>query len=264
MNENQLILRPEQAAIQISDNRSVQFRTLGDIAMYATILHDSGLLPKEMSPRQATGNIIAGMGIGLTPWQSILCMANVNNRPTVYGDALIGIVLASGLLVNQKTEYFKDKSGAVIACQYTCWRKGMEEPVTGEFTMDMARAAGLMGHTGWKSYPRRMLKMRARAFALRDAFADILGGIRIREEEEDAIEVEATIVQPEAPKAKKTMGEMLARANKGRPKKSETVIDVGEAEIVAQPQPADEEHDDGVGSQDDSPEVPSAEEMFGM
>lgn len=201
------VIKPEQAEIQLNPNGQLAFRKVGDIAAYVILLHNAGLLPivdsktnRQMEPRVAVGNILSGMQIGLTPWQSILCMANVNGKPSVYGDALVGLVLASGLMTNQKTEYFSDASKRVRACRYTCWRKGFADPVTGEFSLEMAQAAGLMGHMGWKNYPRRMLKMRARAFALRDAFADVLGGVRIREEEEDAIPAEYTDLPAEPAK----------------------------------------------------------------
>lgn len=214
------VLSSDQANIAITPQGQVQFKSLGDVASYAVLLAQSDLLPKGQTPKQATGNMIAGMHIGLTPWQSIQFMANVNGRPSVYGDAVIGLVLASGLLLDQKTEYFKDKDGNDTACRYTCWRKGQKEPITGEFSIKMARQAGLMEHTGWKNYPRRMLKMRARAFALRDGFADILGGVRIREEEEDTpIEVEAKVSPSplsDTPKAKPTVGDIVSEANDRR------------------------------------------------
>jgi hypothetical protein len=40
----------------------------------------------------------------------------------------------------------------------------------------------------YKSYPKRMLQMRARAFALRDMFPDVLKGLQVREEVEDFVE----------------------------------------------------------------------------
>ena len=49
-----------------------------------------------------------------------------------------------------------------------------------------ANRAGLLNRSGpWKSYPDRMLKMRARGFALRDVFADALGGMISAEEAND-------------------------------------------------------------------------------
>ena len=51
------------------------------------------------------------------------------------------------------------------------------------FLHDMLPVAGKQGP--WTQYPKRMRQMRARAFALRDVFADILKGMPIAEELQD-------------------------------------------------------------------------------
>jgi hypothetical protein len=56
-------------------------------------------------------------------------------------------------------------------------------PLARTFSVADAIRAGLWRKPGpWCDYPRRMLQMRARAFALRDAFPDVLGGLYLREE----------------------------------------------------------------------------------
>ena len=46
-----------------------------------------------------------------------------------------------------------------------------------------AKRAGLWGKQGpWQQFPDRMMQMRARGFTLRDGFADVLGGLYLREE----------------------------------------------------------------------------------
>jgi hypothetical protein len=54
----------------------------------------------------------------------------------------------------------------------------MEKPVIRSFGMEKAKKAQLLGKDSWKKYPERMCQMRARAWALRDGFADVLKGIR--------------------------------------------------------------------------------------
>ena len=43
-------------------------------------------------------------------------------------------------------------------------------------------------------FPKRMLQMRARGYAIRDAFPDILNGIITREEAEDYVSIEPASV----------------------------------------------------------------------
>lgn len=64
-------------------------------------------------------------------------------------------------------------------------RKDSGSVVKQRFSVADAKLAGLWGKAIWKQYPRRMLQMRARAFALRDAFADVLKGLSVSEEASD-------------------------------------------------------------------------------
>jgi hypothetical protein len=50
----------------------------------------------------------------------------------------------------------------------------------------MAKKAGVWKKAGpWNDYPDRMLNIRARAWCLRDLFADVLHGLSVGEEVED-------------------------------------------------------------------------------
>jgi hypothetical protein len=79
-------------------------------------------------------------------------------------------------------ESFND-SAMTATC--TVWRKNSVKH-TQTFSKEDAQKAGLWGKSGpWTSYPKRMLAMRARGFALRSQFADALAGLITREEAED-------------------------------------------------------------------------------
>src|SRR5207237_9506330 len=75
-----------------------------------------------------------------------------------------------------------------LTAVYRIWRKGQEIPYEGRFSVQHAMRAHLWGNAKrrvWIEYPKRMLMARARAYALRDGFADCLMGLSIREEIED-------------------------------------------------------------------------------
>jgi hypothetical protein len=75
-------------------------------------------------------------------------------------------------------------------------RRAWPTPITRSFSISMAEAAGLTRKEGpWQTYPRRMLTMRARSWALRDGFADVLRGLSIREEVEDHDNLAAPLPQ---------------------------------------------------------------------
>jgi hypothetical protein len=82
-------------------------------------------------------------------------------------------------------------------------RRGYSKPTTVTFTVADAKKAGLWGKQGpWQQYPRRMLQLRARGFALRDAFPDVLRGLVTAEEAQDYTAGEPIVTQPEAVHAK--------------------------------------------------------------
>lgn len=156
---------------------------LGEAMKMAEILADSSIVPKDFQGRP--GNVLIacqwGAEIGLQPLQAMQSIAVINGRPAIWGDAMLGLVQGSGLLTDIVEEISPD--GEIATCTVT--RRG-KSPVVRQFTMSEAKKAGLAGKTGpWQQYPRRMLQLRARGFALRDTFADVLRGVAIAEEAQD-------------------------------------------------------------------------------
>lgn len=138
------------------------------------------------TPEKAMVAIMHGLEVGLTPMNALQSIAVVNGRPTIWGDGAIGLARASGLLewMEEKYEGAEYEDGFKAICIVK--RKGEPKPTRSEFSVADAKKAGLWGKQGpWQQYPKRMLQMRARAFALRDGFADVLKGLSIKEEVED-------------------------------------------------------------------------------
>ena len=103
---------------------------------------------------------------------------------------------------------FLDIEESVEGNTATCVVKRRDRSaVVRTFSEADAKKAGLWGKAGpWQQYPSRMLQMRARSWALRDAFPDALRGLGIREEVQDyqikqarGREVASSVVLPEAP-----------------------------------------------------------------
>ena len=85
---------------------------------------------------------------------------------------------------SDEVEKFPDAYGFEAAI----WRRGQTSPYVGKFTVGDAKRAKLWlnpKRPPWMMYPKRMLRIRAATFALRDGFADCLAGLGIREEIED-------------------------------------------------------------------------------
>lgn len=158
-----------------------EIKSLKDAMEYSKLIADSDLAPKDY--RSKPGNVLIaiqfGAEIGLLPLQAIQNIAVINGRPAVWGDAMIALVQSHHLC-----EYINEElKGDTAYC--TVKRRG-EDVHIAKFSREDAKKAGLLGKPGpWTNYPDRMLQMRARGFALRDKFADVLKGIAMREEVED-------------------------------------------------------------------------------
>lgn len=164
-------------------------KSLKEAMELANILAESTIVPKDFIGKP--GNILVaiqwGMEIGLKPMQAMQNIAVINGRPSLWGDAALALVLASPLC-----EYVREtEENGVAVCRAK--RRGDEEHVQ-TFSDADAKTAGLIGKQGpWTQYPGRMKKMRARAFALRDKFTDVLKGIPIAEEVMDYQPIEKDI-----------------------------------------------------------------------
>lgn len=148
----------------------------------ANAVAKAGMAPKGLeTPEKAMVAILHGMEVGMTPMAALQSIAVVNGRPTIWGDGAIGLVRSSGKLEWIKESITGTDDSMIATCEVK--RKGDPDPVKATFSVADAKKAGLWGKQGpWQQYPKRMLAMRARAFVLRDTFADILRGLGIAEE----------------------------------------------------------------------------------
>lgn len=166
-------------------NRGVQLSSYEDMFRFSKSVILSGLAPKGFDKAESV--LVAlqlGLELGMSPMSALQNIAVINGRPGIYGDAALALVRSSGLLekYSQKWEGEGEKRRAII----TCIRKGEPEPIVASFSVADAKAANLWGKPGpWSQYSDRMLLFRARGFALRDGFGDVLKGLRTSEELED-------------------------------------------------------------------------------
>ena len=159
--------------------------TYAELERFATIAAKSEFVPREYRGRPADVMLAVQLGseLGLAPLQSLQNVAVINGKPSIYGDALLAVCLASPVCERVDEEVEGEGDAMLATC--IAQRKN-KKPVVGRFSVDDAKRANLWGKGGpWTQYPRRMLQMRARGFALRDAFPDVLRGLIAREEAED-------------------------------------------------------------------------------
>ena len=136
-------------------------QTMAEAMDFSKMISHSQMVPKQYQgkPQDVLVAIQWGYELGLQPLQALQNIAVINGKPSVYGDAALALV----------------KNDPRCA--------GVSETVTGDGDAKMARLWGKPGP--WQQYPDRMLMMRARGFALRDAFPDALKGVITAEEAQD-------------------------------------------------------------------------------
>lgn len=160
---------------------SLSPRNLSEAMEYAKIIASSDMVPKDYINKP--GNVLVavqtGAELGLKPMQSLQGISVINGRPSVWGDAMRALVISHP----EFEDLIEDKQDTY--CTVTLKRRGRSAVVT-TFSMEDAKKAGLAGKSGpWQTAPKRMLQMRAFAFAARDLFADALKGIKSTEELRD-------------------------------------------------------------------------------
>ncbi len=207
-------LAPKDAVVSGSKPAALNPRNLPEAMQLADMIARSGMVPKAYQEKDGTVfpgkvlvGIMAGAEIGLAPFQALQSIAVIGNNPAIWGDGALALVLGSGLLVDMHEE----DDGETATC--TMIRKGRETAIIRSFSVEDAKKAGLAGKDGpWKNYPKRMRQMRARLFAIRDGFADVLKGLAIAEEVQDYVEVEA---RPASPSVK--IGDLKRQAGREEP-----------------------------------------------
>ena len=161
-------------------------------------------------PQKIAIAIMKGAEVGIPPITALSTICIINKRPCIWGDGAVALVQRSGRVekVEESWEGEAEKVGApvqtdrgeqdytpqhtdfpdTLTAVYRIWRRGQAAPYEGRFSVRDARRAGLWANPKkkpWVEYPKRMLRARARAFALRDGFADCLMGLSIAEEIQD-------------------------------------------------------------------------------
>lgn len=201
-----------EVATKSSVSISLQLSTLQEIREFCDILSTTDMVPKgyKGKPDDILVAMLHGQEVGLPHLQALQSIAVVNGIPSIYGDAALAMVRASGKLedfdeyievegVRQERDFpimkYADEDKEVVAiCRSK--RVGMaKERVTTYSVRDAKRAKlwekkGASGfETPWCTVPQRMLMWRARGWNLRDNFGDVLKGLAIYEE---AMDIETT------------------------------------------------------------------------
>jgi hypothetical protein len=205
-----LAVKEDNKRVEVAFSASgVQLRSMDEMGRFCRAIVNSGLAPSSFqTPEQVMVAIQCGLEIGLPPMQALQTIAVINGRPSLFGDGALALAMAHQLWGGIEETHVAETNTAV--CKV--WRFIRREDKTPKLTLrtfseEDAKRAKLWGRSGpWTAYPKRMLQMRARSFALRDAFPDALRGVGISEEVSDyqpmkparGREVASNLVLPDA------------------------------------------------------------------
>lgn len=202
---------PARMVNAASQVRPLQLNDMSEMWRFAQAIVRADLLPKSYgggdAEAKASKALIAlqlGAEVGLMPMQSIQSIYVVNGIPTLYGDSQLALVRQSGMM-----EYIKEwVEGEVpdLVCHCEVKRRGDAEAIKRSFSWKDAQQANLAGKDTYKGHPKRMCAYRARAYALRDTFPDVLKGLTHTYEEM----IDVTPARPEQTGATQSMADLLA------------------------------------------------------
>lgn len=159
----------------------MQVSVQNDFNTIASLVGKGDLFPAWRGKAdQALLVMYVGQSLGLNWVYSLTNITVINGRPVVWGDAMMALCQRSTCM-EYCHETFNEQTMTAV-CEVK--RVGRLSQ-TRQFSKADAERAGLWNRGPWRSYPQRMLQMRARGFALRDVFADVLQGIGMAEEVQD-------------------------------------------------------------------------------
>lgn len=127
-------------------------------------------------PDEATAAILAGAEVGLSPTAALRAFDDIQGTPAPKAVTLRAIVQAQGhdVRIDESTP-----ERAAVSAR----RKGDTQWQTSTWTIDRARAMGLLGKDQWKKQPGAMLVARATAEVCRWVASDAIMGMPYTSEE---------------------------------------------------------------------------------
>jgi 5'-3' exonuclease len=153
--------------------RELEPRNLEAARVISKFLHESRLFSAYGSPQAVFSIILAGRELGLGTMASLRAFHVVEGKPSMAADFMRSLVLASG-----KAEYFRITERTSERASWETKRKGDPAPTTLTYTLDEAKAAGLVRpNSGWTRHVSDMLAKTASSKLARLAYPDLLFGL---------------------------------------------------------------------------------------
>jgi len=156
-----------------SSSLSLQVTSVDDLARLARVFAASGLFGRngnqETQIAECAIRLMAGMEAGFSPFASATGVHIIEGKP-----AFSSSLLAQAVRRHPVYDY-RVLENTATACKIQFTANGQPLAVS-EFTIEMAKRAGLADRSIWKKYPEAMLFSRALTAGMRTHCPDALGG----------------------------------------------------------------------------------------
>lgn len=143
----------------------------------AEMLARSTLVPANYRNKPADILVasLAGREVGMGPWAALTYVVVINGKATINAEGRVALIRKAGHSVSGEST----PERAVAHGK----RRDTGDEMTVEWTIDMAKRAGLVKSGPWTQYPEAMLWARAVSQLSRMLFADVLMGVSYDPEE---------------------------------------------------------------------------------
>lgn len=181
-------------------------------------------VPEAMrgNPAVVTAAIMYGDELGIGPMQALAGINVIKGKPTPSSELQRALVLREGhtlrVLASDGTH-----------CRLMGQRIGERDGVVIEWTLEMARAAGLLANPTWQRYPRAMLIARATSELCRVVFPDVIKGLaHIADDDESAASADDWVAEGAGDTAREPAPSTttVARTPREQPRATRKVRDV--------------------------------------
>ena len=168
---------------------------------FAEYLAGSMTIPQryQKKPADIVTAFLKGQELGLAPMASLEAFNMIQGTPCLQADFFLALIQSHPAYDGHEEMTFSEiEEAGKAVCTFV--RKGQR--YTREFSVKDAQRRGHWNKRGpWSTDPWRMLQIRARTFAGRDAFSDALKGFTTEDEARDIVELRAAEAKPKAKSA---------------------------------------------------------------
>lgn len=148
-----------------------------DVMQLGNVLSKSGYFSDAREASQAVVKVLAGQELGIPPIAAMTGIHIIKGRVTLGANLMAAVIKRSGRYTYKIARLDNDM------CVLSFYEAGEHVGDSG-FSMDDAKAAGVISNQTWKAYPRNMLFARALSNGARWYCPDLFGGSAVYTSEE--------------------------------------------------------------------------------